>query len=89
MLKNLLGNRQKKKVKKDPINENNNFPTEKKRIGILSIIVVVVISFIALLIIFDTFKMYIASFIPNIDFYLSSLYESLKDIFLFFLDLVK
>ena len=71
-----------KKVKKDAINE-------KKGIGFLSIIVVLVISFIALLIIVDTFKIYIVSFIPNIDFYLSSLYESLKDIFLFFKDLIK
>jgi len=78
-----------KKVKKDAINENNNFSNEKKGIGFLSIIVVVVISFIALLIIVDTFKIYIISFIPNIDFYLSSLYESLKDIFLFFKDLIK
>ena len=78
-----------KKVKKDAINENNNFSNEKKGIGFLSIIVVVVISFIALLIIVDTFKIYIISFIPNIDFYLSSLYESLKDIFLFFRDLIK
>ncbi len=71
-----------KKVKKDAI-------SEKKGIGFLSIIVVLVISFIALLIIVDTFKIYIVSFIPNIDFYLSSLYESLKDIFLFFKDLIK
>ena len=78
-----------KKVKKDAINENNNFSNEKKGIGFLSIIVVVVISFIALLIIVDTFKIYIISFIPNIDFYLSSLYESLRDIFLFFKDLIK
>ena len=62
---------------------------EKKGIGFLSVIIVTIISMIALIITADTFKMYIVSFIPNIDFYLSSLYESLKDIFLFFKDLIK
>ena len=62
---------------------------EKKGIGFLSLVIVTIISLIALIIIADTFKVYIISFIPNIDFYLSSLYESLRDIFLFFKDLIK
>ena len=85
-----------KKIKKNIINENNEIlknqeivPDEKKEIGLLSITIVTIISLIALLVILDTFKIYIVSFIPNIDFYLSSLYESLKDIFLFFKDLIK
>ena len=85
-----------KKIKKNIINENNEilknqeiFSDEQKGIGFLSITIVTIISLIALLIILDTFKIYIVSFIPNIDFYLSSLYESLKDIFLFFKDLIK
>ena len=85
-----------KKIKKNIINENNEIlknqeidSNEKKEIGLLSITIVTIISLIALLIILDTFKIYIVSFIPNIDFYLSSLYESLKDIFLFFKDLIK
>ena len=85
-----------KKIKKNIINENNEIlknqeivSDEKKEIGLLSITIVTIISLIALLIILDTFKIYIISFIPNIDFYLSSLYESLKDIFLFFKDLIK
>ena len=85
-----------KKIKKNIINENNEilknqeiFSDEKKRIGFLSITIVTIFSLIALLVILDTFKIYIVSFIPNIDFYLSSLYESLKDIFLFFKDLIK
>lgn len=85
-----------KKIKKNKINENNEIlknqeivSDEKKEIGLLSITIVTIISLIALLIILDTFKIYIISFIPNIDFYLSSLYESLKDIFLFFKDLIK
>ncbi len=85
-----------KKIKKKIINENNEIlknqeivPDEKKEIGLLSITIVTIVSLIALLVILDTFKIYIVSFIPNIDFYLSSLYESLKDIFLFFKDLIK
>ena len=85
-----------KKIKKNIINENNEtlknqeiFSDEKKGIGLLSITIVTIVSLIALVIILDTFKIYIVSFIPNIDFYLSSLYESLKDIFLFFKDLIK
>ena len=85
-----------KKTKKSIINENNQISKnqeivsdEKKGIGLLGLTIATIISLIALLIILDTFKIYIISFIPNIDFYLSSLYESLKDIFLFFKDLIK
>jgi hypothetical protein len=41
------------------------------------------------MILFDTFKHQLSSIIPNIDFYLVSLYDTLKDIFLFFTDLLK
>ena len=89
-------NKKTKKIKKKIIKENNEISmnqktdsSEKKRVGFLSVIIVTIISLIALIIIADTFKVYIMSFIPNIDFYLSSLYESLRDIFLFFKDLIK
>ena len=84
----------KKKVKKsktkDNINVSNNEfePKKQKKIGFLSYLLVLIISFIALVIILDTFKSFLVSFVPNVDFYLSSLYESLKDIFLFFKDLI-
>ena len=89
-------NKKTKKIKKKIIKENNEISMnqktdsdEKKGIGFLSVIIVTIISMIALIITADTFKIYIVSFIPNIDFYLSSLYESLRDIFLFFKDLIK
>ena len=85
-----------KKIKKNIINKNNEISknqqivsVEKKGIGLLGFTIVTIISLVALIVILDTFKMYIISFIPNIDFYLSSLYESLRDIFLFFKDLIK
>ena len=84
----------KQKTKKIPNKENDNFSstpasTNKSSVGFLSYLLVITISFIALIILIDTFKSSIRPFIPGIDFYLSSLYESLKDIFLFFKDLIK
>ena len=71
-----------------PVSEDDNLP-EKKSIGFLSFFLVIIITLIALIVLTDTLKFYLSSFIPNIDIYLSSLYESLTDIFLFFKDLIK
>ena len=60
-----------------------------KKISILNIIIVFIISFVALIIIIETFKDPISIFIPNIKFILNSLYEIIKDIILFFKDLIK
>mgnify|MGYP006222993027 CR=1 FL=1 len=62
---------------------------ENKKISILNIIIVFIISFVALIILIETFKDPISIFIPNIKFILNSLYETLKDIILFFKDLIK
>ena len=51
-----------------------------KKVGLLSYVLIIIISLIALVILADTLKFFLTPFIPNIDFYLSSLYESLKDI---------
>ena len=85
----------KQKTKKLITNENNDFSSthtshiKSKNIGFLSYLLIISISFVAFIILVDTFKSSIGSFIPGIDFYLSSLYESLKDILLFFKDLIK
>ena len=85
----------KQKTKKIINNEKNDFSSthtstrKSNSVGFLSYLLVIIISFIALIILIDTFKSSINSFIPGIDFYLSSLYESLKDILLFFKDLIK
>ena len=60
-----------------------------KKIGVLNIIIVFIISFVALIILIETFKDPISIFIPNIKFILNSLYETLNDIILFFKDLIK
>ena len=54
----------------------------------ISYIVVSIISFIGLIIILDTFKIYFFNLYPNLEFYLYSLYETLKDIELFIKDLI-
>ena len=61
---------------------------KKKKISILNIIIVFIVSFAALIILLDTFKYPISKMIPNIEFILFNLYESIKDIMLFFNDLI-
>ena len=62
---------------------------KKRKIGFFSFLLVTIISLVSLVILLDTFKVQLSSIIPNIDFYLVSLYDTLKDIFLFFTDLLK
>ena len=62
---------------------------ENKKIGVLNIIIVFIISFVALIILIETFKDPISIFIPNIKFILNSLYEIIRGIILFFKDLIK
>ena len=55
----------------------------------LSYILVTIISFIALIILIDTFKSPLYIIFPNLEFILFNFYETLKDIELFFRDLIK
>ena len=61
---------------------------KKKKISILNILIVFIVSFVALIILLDTFKYPISKMIPNIEFILFNLYETIKDILLFFRDLI-
>ena len=63
--------------------------TKEGKIGFFSFLLVTIISLVSLVILLDTFKHQLSSIIPNIDFYLVSLYDTLEDIFLFFTDLLK
>ena len=72
-------------IKKKEIIENKKI----KKIGVLNIIIVFIISFVALIILVETFKKPISIYIPNIEFILNSLHEILRDIILFFKDLIK
>ena len=62
-------------------------PKKQKNFKILNIFVVVIISFVAFIIIVDTFKYPIGLVVPNIEFILYNLYESITDISLFIRDL--
>ena len=55
---------------------------------LLSYILVVIISFIALVLILDTFKIQLYNIFPRLEVFLFSLYETLKDIQLFIKDLI-
>ena len=65
---------------------------EKKKIlnssKYFKFLIVIIISFIGLIIILDTFKYPLKVVFPQIENMLQNLYETLKDIFLFFIDLV-
>ena len=65
----------------------NTQPKKQKNFKILNIFVVIIISFVAFIIIVDTFKYPIGQVVPNIEFILYNLYESIKDISLFIRDL--
>ena len=60
---------------------------KKKNFKILNIFIVAIISFVAFIIIIDTFKHPIEKIFPNVEFILYNLYESIKDISLFIRDL--
>ena len=62
--------------------------TENKKISFLSIILVFIISIAALIVLLDTFKSSVSLMIPNIEFILDSLYETIRDILLFIQDLI-
>ena len=54
----------------------------------IKLLLVILISFVALILVLDTFKEALIPLFPNIKFLLNNFYETLKDLFLFFNDLV-
>jgi predicted Zn finger-like uncharacterized protein len=70
------------------IDLKNDPSLDKKNYNILGLTIVFIISFIALIIVLDTFQKPISKYIPNIEFLLYSLYETINDIKLFLKDLI-
>ena len=75
-------------------NENKNANNEESKLkennlNYFKIILVAIISFVAFIIVLDTFKNSLASIFPDITIILDNLYQSLHDIKLFMLDLFK
>ena len=75
-------------------NKNKNANNEESKLkennlNYFKIILVAIISFVAFIIVLDTFKNSLTSIFPNIKIILDNLYQSLHDIKLFMLDLFK
>ena len=70
---------------------NEEKPLKKSNIlnKIISYLVVAIISFVALIIVLDTFKTPLNNIFPNLEQILFNLYETFEDIGLFFKDLIK
>ena len=62
---------------------------EKKDYNILKIFLVLIITFIAIIIVIDTFKSQLSFIYPNLDNLLNNLYQSITDVVLFSKDLIK
>ena len=60
-----------------------------KKTNYLKIFIVIIITFVAIIIIIDTFKHQISFIYPDIETLLSNLYESFRDINLFLRDLIR
>ena len=85
----LVGRRKIKiKINIDNSTQVKTKPQKKRNFKILNIFIVSIISFVAFIIIVDTFKYPIGKIVPNIEFILYNLYESIKDISLFISDLI-
>ena len=73
---------------KESIN-NNVIEKKHNNISILSILSLSIVSFLALIILLDTFKYQIEIIIPNFNSYLTNLYVTINDIYLFLIDLIR
>ena len=67
---------------------NRDDNSAKKSSKIIKNFAVLIISLIALIILVDTFKFHLNSYFPGIISILNNLYETLKDLSLFFIDLI-
>ena len=74
---------------KNKINISDFEIKKSNKIGILRLLLIFIIFFITIIILIDTFKSPISLVMPNIEIILFNLYESLRDIMLFFKDLIR
>ena len=83
-----------KEIKIDNKNNKNDLEKgkiekSKKKINKLKYFIFFLILFISLIILIDTFQFQISYLFPDINFVMTSLYETLTDLNLFILDLIK
>ena len=81
--KNSIPNLIDNKDQVDPVVKN-----KKTKLNFLNKLLVTILTFVALIIIIDTFREKLSSIFPSLDLYLYSLYNVITDIFLFFTDLI-
>ena len=62
---------------------------DNKKTNYLNILLVIILSIIAFILVLETFKHQLTSIFPNINFLLNNLYQSIEDIKLFTIDLIK
>jgi predicted Zn finger-like uncharacterized protein len=84
----IQNNNETEKISREDKTSNIKKSKNKKNYNILSLTIVFIISFIAIIIVLDTFQKPISMFVPNIEFILYNLYEIINDIVLFFSDLI-
>ncbi len=75
-------------VKPKEVKITNKTKKNKNNPKIIKNSLVFIISAIALIILLDTFKFQLNNYLPGLDLILNNLYESLKDLLLFFKDLI-
>ena len=71
------------------VQENINNKKAKNNVNYLSVLLVIIISAVAFILILDTFEEQLSLIFPNINSLLNNLYQSILDIKLFLLDLIK
>ena len=78
-----------KKIEKNlEVSAKKNQKTNFSLTNLISIILVIIISFIGLIIFLDTFKSPLIDLFPSLELLLFNLFETLKDIFLFIKNLI-
>ena len=87
-IKNKKNNETKDKISERQKNEAISRNTENKLSKFFSYLVVLIISFIALIILLDTLKTPLINVFPSIEIILFNLFETLQDIKLFIIDLI-
>jgi predicted Zn finger-like uncharacterized protein len=91
VVKKISTNKDKNNINEDKKNDQDLKITSsksKKNSNVLSLISVLLISFVALIIVFDTLQSPISKVFPNIEFFLYNLYETINDVQLFLKDLI-
>ena len=84
----IQNNYEKEEISREDNTLNIKTSINKKSYNILSLTIIFIITFIAIILVLDTFQKPISIVVPNIEIVLYNLYESIKDFVLFFKDLI-